>query len=112
LQQLFIDYMQLHGQLIWDGGLIAGSEFASIAEDETNQMLLVRKAAALRTRNKKFLMPGLVVAAVAVLMYVGINAFSPGEPDISLASRSPAGVTRHMVTSARRMALIPVPHYL
>lgn len=91
LQQLFIDYMQLHGQLIWDGGLIAGSEFASIAEDETNQMLLVRKAAALRTRNKKFLMPGLVVAAVAVLMYVGINAFSPGEPDISLASRSPAG---------------------
>lgn len=72
----FVEFTQLHGQLAWDGGVVAGSGLTGIAEGTASLLSTdCQIAPEVRQRRSRY-SPRLVAAVAACLLFAGIATFN------------------------------------
>ena len=72
LQQIFVELIQLHGQLAWDAGVVVGSDLTGISDDTTDSPENhVRIAPAIPLHKSRYSV-GFVAACAACLLLAGI----------------------------------------
>ena len=72
LQQIYVEYIQLHGQLAWDAGGVVGSNLTGIADDTTDSPANHVRIAPARPLRKSRYSVGLVAAAALCLLLAGV----------------------------------------
>ncbi len=78
LQQIFIEFAQLHGQLAWEAGVVAGSDLTETAECITVLSNIECQIAPAVPHRRSRYSPRLVVTAAACLLLAGIATINWG----------------------------------
>lgn len=72
-QLLFIEFVQLHGQLVWDAGLISGSELLATDECGLPELQLMEHSVRTQSRRRNARRPvAIATACLAVAVLIGI----------------------------------------
>lgn len=75
-QRIFVEFTQLHGQLTWDAGVIAGSGLTGITEDTVSLPTIDCKTTLGVRQRKSRYSPKLVAAVAACLLFAGVASIN------------------------------------
>jgi len=82
LQQIFIEFAQLHGQLAWEAGVVAGSDLTETAECITVLSNIECQIAPAVPHRRSRYSPRLVATAAACLLLAGIATINWGGSNV------------------------------
>ncbi|MCA9011673.1 MAG: DUF1549 domain-containing protein, partial [Planctomycetaceae bacterium] len=110
LQRLFLQYVQLHGELTWDAGLIAGSRLNGNSEEEVNALAVAGRGMTRPARWRRRWMPILALASVTLLIFTGIRTFMWRDADVRVVSGKPSNdAVRATDQGTDALPSLPVP---
>lgn len=109
MQQLFLQYVQLHGQLSWDAGLMTGSELDRSSREELNELAVARKNITQPAPQRRRWMPILALASVTLLIFTGIGTFTWRDTSVHVVSSGLSNdAVRETVQGTGALSSLPV----